>query len=663
MDILDLYPTAITMKNLYCFRGVQSAEDLQASVYAVMAQADDNPARSNWLGKSTFLLAFAYCLFGWHTKRTDDEIITTGEPDCLVKMVLNDGTIIVRSKERGKSEQLKFIAPGAKPITQAQAQTAIEAHIGVTKDNFFAMYFFEQKKIGALVTARGAERTSIIEGWLAEELEPIQRLNDAAVLEHKKASDEHAMLEKELSDLTADWNQLQTDLIGKVDPGNDVRATIDGMLIKALKSQAEKKQELEDARKLALEAAVSDAAWKEKVRQKGTYDSIVEEGIQLRSTFDSLPKDAQKKYEQASGKLEAATSAFNIAKAELDRLEKSDFVFDGKCPIACQDCPSAKWVSSQATSPEALKAAKEKHAAALTARNNASVEARQAKQGAAQRSEIETKLTALRAKAEQLSAVAAEVEASQSQDEEPAKEDPIPALEETLEALSDRVKALEADKVWAAKAVARVWELQTFIHHAEDRRSLATEAVQLTGRTGAQQAIQELVMAKIESKSNDLLTNAGIPLQIEVRWEQETKGLAKVCPKCGTAFPTSQRVRNCATCGEARGPNVQSKMSIEPSNRSGAAEDLAGVALGISASQWLRAQRGARWATVFIDEPFGALDAHNRMALGSHIAGMLRSAFASAFVVAHERMVMTAMPAQIKIAASQTGSRIEGTVS
>lgn len=659
---MDLYPTELRVKNLYCFKGEHSVA-LEPTVYAVMAQADDNPERSNWLGKSTLLLAFAYALFGWHTKRTDNEIITNGQDECAVSLRLNDGSIIERTKPNGKSEQLKFTAHGKKPIMQAQAQKAIEQHIGVSADNFMAMYFFEQKRIGSLVSAKGAERASIVEGWLAEELDPIIRLNDAAVKAHKKATVELADAEREIFGLKADWDRLMLDVVGKEDRGADIRGMIDDQLVAAESNYTAKKLELDAARKVVTEEAVRARLDSEKAKKAAEYKAIVETGLEVRAEFDMIPADAQAKFEKAQGLYSAAMLAHQEAQKELRRVESGNYDFDGQCPIACKACPATAWVSEQAISKAAVATAQTKAREAAKRRQETGAVSQAAQTEALKRAALETRLTALRAKAEQLADDVDDVEESEGEEKKPSRAgERVAALETALEGLAEKVRQLKEDKDWAAKVVARVWDLETQIARAKDRRALTLEAAQLTGRTGAQQAIQEIVMAAIETIANGLMSNAGIQLQIVVKWEQETNGLAKVCPSCGTAFSASQRVKACDSCGATRGPNVQSKLIIEPSNRSGAAEDLAGVALGIAASRWLRAQRGSQWSAVFIDEPFGSLDAHNRSALGSHIVSMLRTEFCSAFVVAHERSVLTAMPAQIKIRAGHGYSRIEGTV-
>jgi DNA repair exonuclease SbcCD ATPase subunit len=658
----DLYPVELTIENLYCFRGKHTIQ-LGCFVYAVLAEAEDNPHRSNWLGKSTFLMAFALVMFGWHTKRTDDEIVTHGEDYARVSMKLNDGTVITRTKTLGKSMLVEFKAKGKKAITQARAQERIEQLIGFSKDDFFATYFYEQKKIGALVTAKAAERSAMVEGWLAEELEPVQRLHGAAVRVQKAATDALTALENEHEELLNDWIQLVTDRVtngaGQEPSAVDVIAHLKAQVASHVMAKTNAKEALDQARKEQTDAEHELATWNEKVEKAADYDDIVERGLAAKAELDALPADAAEKRKEAEVACGRAITDADEAKERLRVLLSADYTFDGKCPIACQECPSAQWVRAQATGKEALAEAQEQAERLEKIRKAKHSAAREAITTATKRAALEAELVQLRARAEQLVDIAAEVEEREGVviDEE-ALAATVAQKEQELEGATLRLSQLEEDLSWAEKAVRRMAELGVELAEAKERATVAGEAVAITGRNGAQQAIQEVVMAKVERRANALLGDAGIPLQVKVSWATETKGLAKVCDKCGTAFPTSQRVKQCTACGAARGPNMQRKLSIEPSNRSGAADDLAGIAIGIATSQWLRVQRGSRWASVFIDEPFGSLDRHNRAALGSHVAAMLRSAFASAFVVAHEQAIQSAMPATVRIVAGQDGSRI-----
>lgn len=655
----DLYPTKLVVKNLYCFRGTHTLQ-LGADVYAVLAQAADNPARSNWLGKSTLLMAFAFALTGWHTKRTDDEIVTNGETEASVELWLNDGSYLSRTKILGKSMQVRFTAKGKRGITQARAQEAIEKHIGFSKDDFFATCFFEQKQIGALVTAKAAERTSMVEGWLAEELEPIQRLHGAAVRRHNAASAALLNIEREMQVLRTDWDALVEEQVGhSLDKRADLDGHLDAKLCKAEATRTAKRQELKKTRDELVTAKAEARTWEAKVRQAAEYDALVKKGMQVRAEFDAIPANINAQANRHAEEINRLGAVKDDAVAYCQDLENGQLDFDGTCPVTCKDCPSREWVVAQGVTDEALEEAKKASTTAREAFETAFADARPTMQQDSQRTKLDKELVRLRAKAEELMDVAAEVEEGQAPAGTEELEERLTKLEGEMEVLAEQVCQLKIDIGWAANALARMEELDGDLVAAKAKAEVTAEAVAITGRTGAQQAIQELAMAKVERRANTLLANAGIPLQVNISWAQETKGLAKVC-SCGAAFPTSQRVKACPSCGAVRSPNTQRKLSIEPSNRSGAAEDLAGIALGIAASQWLRATRGSRWDTVFIDEPFGALDEHNRAALSSHIVSMLRTAFSSAYVVAHERAILSAMPARITIIGSANGSQIQG---
>ena len=98
-----------------------------------------------------------------------------------------------------------------------------------------------------------------------------------------------------------------------------------------------------------------------------------------------------------------------------------------------------------------------------------------------------------------------------------------------------------------------------------------------------------------------------------------------------------------------------------PSDVSGAAEDITGLAFQLSAAAWLRVRRGSEWESVFIDEPFGSLDPANREALSMHLHQLLRSryAFKQAFLVSHDIGVMASMPHRILIRSDGESSRLE----
>jgi DNA repair exonuclease SbcCD ATPase subunit len=115
----------------------------------------------------------------------------------------------------------------------------------------------------------------------------------------------------------------------------------------------------------------------------------------------------------------------------------------------------------------------------------------------------------------------------------------------------------------------------------------------------------------------------------------------------------------CGKCGAAREHKSDGKLHLALSDRSGAAEDLGGLAFQLAAARWLRSRRGSPWSVVVLDEPFGALDEHNRRALATSLTGLIGDGFEQAFVVAHDRRTLDAMPNRILVRAHAKHSTVE----
>jgi hypothetical protein len=642
----DLYPVEVTVENLYCYRGKHTFS-LEPQVYAVLAQDDNNPARSNWLGKSTLLMVFALALTGWHTKRTLDEIITNGEDSTLVRLVLNDGAVIERSKARGKSMQVRFTPSGGKTLTQDAAADAIEKHTGLSKDNFFATSFFRQGQMNALVS-KSTSKLDLIEGWLADELEPIQRLDVAVAKRIAALAKEREQLAAERAALL-NWVQgVETRLA--VSPER-LRPALVARITKLEATHKKLKAELVEAHN-----ANSQVGERQRLAaQADEYDRVTTKGLELRKKFDALPDESERVAMLESNK-QASKRAYGDAHNKHLTLVDGKFTFDGKCPVVCSDCPSSTWVQSRSTTAEAVKVAAEAKQAAFDAYNRDADAHALAKQRHDERAALDKELTSLRATALALADDAEKGEQYQGVELETVA---TYELEEQFEQLTRDIASARFELETHDGNVKRAQSLDAAVLAKDHDLRIARDAASVTGKAGAQRAIQEIMLAEVEDQANASLAEAGVELTVNVVWEHETKGLASRCSTCGTQFPTSQKVKVCGCCGAARGPEVQQKLAIQLSNESGAAEDLAGIAMGIAASNWLRAHRGVRWAAVFIDEPFGKLDPHNRQALGAHIASMLSRSFSQALVVAHELATLLAMPGRILIKGGPNGSRID----
>jgi hypothetical protein len=188
--------------------------------------------------------------------------------------------------------------------------------------------------------------------------------------------------------------------------------------------------------------------------------------------------------------------------------------------------------------------------------------------------------------------------------------------------------------------------------------AVAREAAVIFGKGGAQRKVAEGALGEIEAVANERLRECGIDLSVGVRWSREGQGLARACEACGEAFPASARAKVCARCGAGRGQQVINRLELELSDRSGAAEDLVGVAVQLAASAWLRRGRGSTWGVALMDEPFSACDRHNRKALAGHLGAMVRGCeFEQALVISHAPDASDLFPGRIEVLVKSDGAR------
>ncbi len=185
-------------------------------------------------------------------------------------------------------------------------------------------------------------------------------------------------------------------------------------------------------------------------------------------------------------------------------------------------------------------------------------------------------------------------------------------------------------------------------------------ACEVLGRAGVQRILATERVREVEDRANEILSTANVDLSVRLEWGRETQRLEPACPSCGEVHPSTSKAPKCKRCGTERIKARTDGLEVILSDRSGAAEDLAGLALSLAAGAVLRARRGSRWPLVMVDEPFSALDQANSENLSRQLGRLLggSSGFSQSIVVAHSRRVTDSLPHQIVIHATAKGSEI-----
>lgn len=613
------------------FRGTHRA-DFGPGVHAVTAKHVDNAERSNWLGKSSFMWAVSvFALYGikMPSHKYKDDWITDGEASGCVAVDYTNGLSIKRTRERGSSDKLRVTWQGT-TSNGKRAQEVIESVVRMSSDDFMSAFFFEQKMMSALILAGSSKLHEKARAWFE-----LVKLQDA--FEHAK--DERKGLQKNETDLTS---QLGSKVVVTENTNVD---------------------ELEAAHSEALEAAhraQAELDWIVRADGAREYEQVVERAKALKKQITSMQPKRLKARREAL--VDAATNAaVERTKAKDEYYERKKLAggnFDGSCPVMCEECPATSTVNDLLKSNNTLTSrARKKYEAAQKASDEetARVDAIDEEISAFKRLKREFKSLEEKARAKRSDAEFIAEHGEPEDDDEALRVacqeawSNEGAARAELEAAKRAVKAIAEEEASKKK-------LETEVEAIRKQIGLRTKAMAVFKR--AQRAIAETAIADIEKDANALLSEAGIDLGIAVTWERPIQGLASHCDQCGHSYGTSQRAKECPDCGSSRPQKRKEELDITPSDRSGAADDLGGISFQLGVASWLRRKRQSPWSVALIDEPFSACDPHNKVALATQLNALLNSRFGfeQAFITAHDRSVLDALPERFEITASSGGS-------
>jgi DNA repair exonuclease SbcCD ATPase subunit len=634
----------IHLWNFGCYRGNEHCLMLEPKAYGVSARVEGDDERSNWVGKSTLLRAIVWCLYGTRDRDTtqfDDDVGTDdrdgGKPADRfgVRMVLGGADkelVVERNKRRGQPEKLRVhVGREENWVLGAEAQKLIVERVGLSERDFCWTAYFEQKKIARFLQAKPAERLELAAEWFR--FEKLQEAED--------------QLRRELARESAALDLLRTRIttaIGELDrleqtgaPGEDA--------VRAAELDLER---VETERERVIVAGAS-------VRDLRRYVEVVRLGQDINQKLEAYDTDALR--QRALGlRQQVQELAGEERVAYRDLQQKRELVsgqFDGKCPVSGCGCPIAQQINDDLDQNIQLRLkAEDVYAKVRDRREKLRIEYETVETDLREIERLVMTLGSLREEARRLKGTAKL--AAESQD---TKVVPGPELDQEVAAARQRLVEARTSAELTRMTVLKIQTLETAVRDltrdveaGERRIATLREAIAVFGRNGAQRVIAEGALQQIQEGANRMLSLCGIDLSMRVRWGREGRGLAQVCDACGTTFPKSERVRRCDRCGADRGPAVQHRLDLEPSNRSGGADDLCGIAFQLAAARWLREDRCCGWSTILVDEPFGALDLSNRRALATHLATALAAeGFGQAIVIAHNTAVVDSLPGRIEV--------------
>lgn len=576
-------------------------------------------------------------------KLNADGWITKGEKSGYFQITLEDGTTMRRSRTRGSRTEIVFTCPGQKPATQEDAEIAFYKHIGFDESDANTIAYFEQDMMNRIVRTEPEKRFQLIRAWLG-----LQKGEDA---------------EKEATEIV----KTRTRAVMKL---RAQRASLISMMPEEVEGPPLEELEKEHRDILAEIEEVSQqrkafTSVSEDVSLVARYDAIVVEGKEVAEAVKEIPDDLEERLSSAEEYLATQQSAWDAARKESATKKKVSLgQFDGKCPVADIACPATKQINGNLSASKATydaAVAKEVRCAKALATAKSGIE--QVRQEANDAFYKRTHYDDLRSRAESL---LEKVRDARKRVKTAAKKNgglDLEAIEEQLENLdtkkSDILQAIAERKANARQRASLQEQLKTCEEDLERETKLAaTATVTRTTFRAAQRRVSEQALEKIGEGANKMFRDSEIDLTIDVQWEREGDGYAKSCEMCGSAFPASAKVKRCETCDAERGQNIQQKLEFILSDRSGAADDFAGIGLQLSAGSYLLRLRQSSWGTVSVDEPFAKMDQTIRRAAAKQLVKLLGSGvYRQMMVISHSQDTVDIFPGRINIFVARDGTR------
>ena len=569
---------------------------------------------------SSILESVRFALYGTHRHRTEDSWIHRDASEGAVEIELDSGVTIRRSRRRGKRTDVSV--EGA---VQKEAVLAIERILGMQEDDFIATSYFEQRRMARFVLEDPSKRMDTVRAWTR--LDKVDEANARVRKEWMALADAHTQMSgKRAMVLTLAGVECSSDT-----------SKLDTEESELLGYVAKWESELQAAEKILAQNKLN-AALRE----------IVAAGKALAGRDDPDYQEQIAKLEQEKG---ATFQTFDTLEKEYRKLVNAQ-PFDGRCPVLRAECPARAEVTKRCAVDTDLKEkVRLEFFESETAKRNLQDALSRLSVKNADAQQFKRRLADLRSRRDALKEQGAKlVDDVPEKSAEQLRHD-IRAARQTISEIQIARARVKDEWEQREKNIVLLADIDASLATLSQRVAVLRAASQVFGRNGAQRVAARGVLSEIETGANESLAECGIDLKVGMTWGEEGTGLATECNRCGSAYPTSAKVKVCELCGAERGPNIMQRLDVKLSERSGAAEDLAGIAIQLAASGWLRRTRGASWDTALIDEPFGQLDSSNRKAMATHFKTMLsgRYGFRQAIIVAHHPDVTFALPGRIEI--------------
>lgn len=670
------------IKNFMPFRGKYELE-FPEGIMNVVATYENEPGRSNRGGKSSFIDAIMWALYGKSRAKKEVELVHDGEEECSVKLWLehNDGRMITIHRVRRADNTGALDVRGLEGEKKAITQAAIDELLGMNYDECLNTSYFKQNDIDQFMQATPQEKKALLMRWLQQTAWPsyeveakaylmeLQRMRDGiraqlealgdgdfdkeALVARKRAIDvELKELGEHAAQVAAEKRAYEMRLAKLKDTGS-LAARAQDCLNKAQRlrqqrpdstSYSGRLKQLEDA--LAKYPLVDEAKCDEYRHKRNEAVRVMgEAGLKLRQLNEEKSRAKRDR-----------TGVCPILKETCDRIQLTpDYLADLDSKI--EDCMAKQ------TKATTIRDKCEQWVNLHDKQRQWSAEKEQLYEKANLSTQIEEQIASLESEHDELMAQVPE-------DLDDARRDAnaklaicegegrgIDAkraqLQREMGGISEAYKA-------GKRAAERKAELAAQLETTEIKLSDATYVTYMFGKNGIPSIELENSFGEIENEANVILRKLHAPFQVEFQATRELQDWEANCLACSHVYARGTKKHQCPECGVPREKKRKDELTLRVLEGgkerafyldSGGGQVLQSVAMRIALARLVQRRTGSAWATLFMDEVFGSLDSVNRKAMADLLTTTLTKEFGfkQVFIISHVPGIQSATADVVKV--------------
>lgn len=685
----------------------------EQQIVSIIGEWADEPKRSNRSGKSTFVEAIIYGLYGKSRSKKEIDLINKNFPDedMLVKLVFetDQGEEIIIQRGRTSSNQIILELTGFEGADKKVIQEEINKLVGLNYDDFIMTSFFLQGDIHTFMEAGPTGQKQIIAKWLEKEYWKLfEKRAKELQQEIQKEIDRKRIIAEDKPDLSRD-GQIKNDisyLENKRGALEEALATLNRQL-EDINNQIKKADEIIELQRDIKRIERNIASYQdemsrlnskikklmEKMPEAEKRDEALKKLDKLSEKVSQLAREVKKKDEEISKKRDE----YSLKKLEVKNLReqyKEMIKFGNICPVMKKACAAidsiegakeelvqkGKIVASEleelqgdldllmaerkelseqynivlekyneVKAYEKLPGVKELNENIKAYEEEIKIKKDQIEQAIEDRNEKIAKLQEL----ENLDIDELKIRRREIKNKISVKNDELNDIINNVAALNAELKQIKEKRKNAIQAEK---EIKILTEKLNQHKMVAF----MFGKNGIPSNQVEVAFNEIEEETNIILQKVSPDISIEFSPDRELKTWEENCLVCSTPFPKGYRKIECPECGAERQKKRKDELSITIKTQgkeidfnleSGGGKVLISLAIRLAFVRMLQRRLGVNLKLIVLDELFGMLDEVNRQNVFKLLTDTLINdfGFSQIFCISHEEEIRDAVPHTIKI--------------